>query len=182
MSFYEIKPIKVGSLTYTSSVPTFSIDLVSRDEIVYFENDRYPELMVTEQLKNKLLSENLTGFTFLEFNKMFSVEHDMEHPNKKLPKWYRMTILRQNKDIQTDFYLTDDNKMIINSKSKNFLMENARLKRCTFDKIRHDKLETNNSTDMEEEKPIFKQEKEKPLIGILAIILIVAVIGYLVFN
>lgn len=181
MSLYEIKPIKVGTLTYTSSVPSFSIDLVSRDELVYFENDKYPEVMVSEELKDKLLAENFSGIAFLDFNKMFSVEHDIEHPNKKLPNWYRMTILRESKNQETDFYLTDDNRMFLNSRAKSFLIENARLKRCTFEKIKNDKNQSKIVVE-NEEKPIFKQEKEKPLIGILAVIVVVAIIGYIVFN
>lgn len=179
MSLYEIKPIKAGILTYTGSTPTFSIDLISRDEIVYFESDRYPEVMITKKLKNKLEKENFSGITFLDFNKIFSLEHEIEHPGKELPQWVRMTILRENENKATDFYLTDDNKMIINDKVKSFLEENSRLKRCSFEKIDKDKVITNQTDNSE--KPIFKQEKEKPLIGILVVAIIVAIIGYVIF-
>lgn len=181
MSFYEIKPIKVGNVVYPQNKnPIFSIDLISRDEILFFDSESYPELMVSEKLYNKLKNESFTGFSFPEYTKEFSIQHDIDHPNKRLPDWIRMMPFRNEQQSNLDMCLTNDNKLIISSALKNFLQENARIKRCTFEKIIVEHEVKKN--EVENSQPIFKQEKEKPLIGILAVFVIVAIIGYIVFN
>lgn len=181
MSLYEIKPIKVGNVVYPQNkTPIFSIDLVSRDEIVFFDSESYPELMVSRELYEKISKESFTGFSFPDHVKEFSIQHDINHPNKKLPDWIRMMPYRNEQQNVLDMYLTNDNKIFVNSQFKKFLQENARVKRCTFEKITVENEVKKN--ELEQNQPIFKQEKEKPLIGILAVFIVVAIIGYIVFN
>lgn len=120
--WYLVEPFEAGELFYKDpfSSPTFIVDTISRDGIIYFNENGY---LITPIFLEILQKNNLTGIHIDgKPDAKFSVQHNMKYPNQSLPQWYRMIpfILPEDGSMR-EVYLDDRKNLIVSERIKNVL-------------------------------------------------------------
>lgn len=181
MKYYLIKPFRIGmvenSLNVKESDQYVIIDLISGEEILYCDDNCF---LITPQLLKSLKENNLTGVNIVKPNNMkFSVEHNMQYPNKKLRDWYRLIPFRYDNDKNQEIFLDQNNNLIINERIKEILLSH-RVIRASINEYKIDDVEDYEEEIIEQE--VFKKEPKKNYKDILIFVIIMFCIMYIFFK
>lgn len=181
MKYYLIKPFRIGmvenSLNVKESDQYVIIDLISGEEILYCDDNCF---LITPRLLKSLKENNLTGVNIVKPNNMkFSVEHNMQYPNKKLRDWYRLIPFRYDNDKNQEMFLDQNNNLIINERIKKILLSH-RVIRASITEYKIDEVEDYEEEEIEQE--VFREEPKKSYKEILTFIIIVITMIYIFFK
>lgn len=183
--WYLLELFNAGELYYPNfeSAPTFIVDTISRDGIIYFNDNGY---LLTPATFEILRDCGLTGVNINEPEVKFSIQHNMKHPNQKIPTWYRMVPFYLPEDgTMREVFLDKNKNLIVSARIKDVLMKaqderKIRLKRAKFypyeNKVEKEIIEESK------EKEVFEPEKESPMRGIVIFVIVMALIAYWFFK
>lgn len=182
--WYLVELFNAGELYYPDLVssPTFIVDTISRDGMIYFSDNGY---LITPEVFELLRSNNLTGVNINEPTVKFSIQHNMKHPNQKIPTWYRVIPFPLPEDgTLREMFLDDKKNLIISSRIKDILTtsdnKRIRMKRAKFHPYEN-KVE-NKTIEENKDKEVFDDKKENPLKGIFIFLMVMALIAYWFFK
>jgi len=102
----------------------------------------------------------------------------MEHPNKTIPKWYRLIPFSKGEE-RKEIYLNENNDLIVNERILN-LLKRHRVKRLKIEEY-EDEHEA-KIIEEEKAKPVFITDKNNTMKQIIIFIVIMAVVAYWFFN
>lgn len=184
--WYLVEPFEAGELFYKDpfSSPTFIVDTISRDGIIYFNENGY---LITPALFQILKQNNLVGVNIdLEPDAKFSVQHNMKYPNQSLPQWHRMIpfILPEDGSMR-EIYLDSRKNLIISERIKNVLDKAVAEKKIRLKRVKFHPYQNKEEEEIEEantEKEVFKEEKESPIKGIIIFLIVMSAIAYWFFK
>lgn len=80
--------------------------------------ENFPCFMVTQSLKDKIESENLTGITFANVLITRSFNFNELYPDRQMPEFYWAKITG---DATNDFFLGKDHRLVISEKAYELL-------------------------------------------------------------
>ena len=155
-----------------------SIDNFESEEIVYCDPGCY---LISRSLLNTLIESNVDCVNIIKHEDLkikFSVKHNMEHPNKTIPKWYRLIPFNKGEE-RKEIYLNEKNDLIVNERILN-LLKRHRVKRLKIEEYEDE----HEAKIIEEEnaKPVFITDKNNTMKQIIIFIVIMAVVAYWFFN
>ncbi|HAT7511052.1 hypothetical protein FMC70_19655 [Salmonella enterica subsp. enterica serovar Enteritidis] len=181
MKYFLIKPFRVGlvenSLNVKESDQYVIIDLISGEEILYCDDNCF---LITPRLLKSLKENNLTGVNVLKPKNMkFSVEHNMQYPNKKLRDWYRLIPFKYEHDKNQEIFIDHNNNLIINERIKKIILSH-RVIRASITEYKIDDVEDYIEEEIEQE--VFKKEPKRNYKEILTFLIIMFTIMYLFFK
>ena len=86
--YFYFKPFRSGSVSFPRpNEAIYVIDVLSRDDIVYFDDFGY---LISERALEVLKKHNLTGVKVDNATVKFSAKHNIRYKNQTLPKFYRL--------------------------------------------------------------------------------------------
>ncbi|EAS4985486.1 hypothetical protein D7X41_19840 [Salmonella enterica] len=181
MKYYLIRPFKIGmvenSLNVKESDQYVIIDLISGDEILYCDDNCF---LITPRLLKSLKENNLTGVNVVKPKNMkFSVEHNMQYPNKKLRDWYRLIPFRYDGSNNQEVFIDHNSNLIVNERIKDIILSH-RVIRAKFIEYMINDVEEYKEETVEQE--IFKKEPKKNYKDIIIFLIIMFSIMYLFFK
>ncbi|MBZ6397562.1 MULTISPECIES: hypothetical protein [Pantoea] len=182
---YLIKPFKVGecSIDEYESNEIVIIDIISRERLLYCEPGCY---LVSTPLLLSLKENNVVDLNVIpheELNIKFSALHNMENPNKTIPRWHRIIPFGRdlNDKREKEIYLNERDELIINERIKNILMEHKeKLKRTKI--YEYSDFDVDDFVKENDPKPVFKKEKNEIAKGIAIFALVMGLVAYWFFN
>ncbi len=80
--------------------------------------------LISRSLLNTLIESNVDCVNIIKHEDLkikFSVKHNMEHPNKRIPKWYRLIPFKKKGEKSKEIYLNENNDLIVNERILNLL-------------------------------------------------------------
>lgn len=177
--YYYFQPFRAGSVSYDNNGATYIIDILSRDDILYFDDYDY---LITENALDVLKKNNLTGVNIDNANVKFSIKHNIKYQNQKLPKFYRFIPSENEESNLKEIFLDENQNLIINKRIKKIFTnkETFRLEHGRFQEIVNDDdiaLQEEN-----ESKPVFKEEVKTTKKQIIYFLIIMAGVIYTFFK
>lgn len=177
---YVIHPFIAGecSIDKFESEEIAVIDIITREEIVYCDPGCY---LISRSLLNTLIESNVDCVNIIKHEDLkikFSVKHNMEHPNKRIPKWYRLIPFKKGEKSK-EIYLNENNDLIVNERILNLL------KRHRVIRLKIEEYEDEHEAKIIEEekaKPVFITEKNNTMKQIIIFSVIMSVVAYWFFK
>ncbi|MDW1257591.1 hypothetical protein, partial [Klebsiella pneumoniae] len=135
--YYYFQPFRSGSVSYDSNGATYIIDILSRDDILYFDDYDY---LITENALEVLQKSNLKGVNIDNADVKFSIKHNIKYKNQKIPKFYRFLPTQIEGNELKEIFLDENANLIINKRIKNIITdkESFRLEHGRFQEIVND--------------------------------------------
>lgn len=183
--WYLLEFFNAGELYYPNfeSSPTFIVDTISRDGIIYFRDGGY---LLTPETLELLKDSGLTGVNINEPDVKFSMQHNMKHPNQKIPTWYRMVPFFLPEDgTMREVFLDSNRNLIVSARIKDVLMKAHEEKRIRLKRVKIYPYENKHEEKIIEEnkeQEVFDNNKENPLKGIIIFVAVMALIAYWFFK
>ncbi|MBD8234605.1 hypothetical protein [Pantoea agglomerans] len=176
--YYYFYPFAAGSVSRSSSGEiTYVVDVLSRDDIVYFNDGAY---LIKDKALNILKSAGLTGVKVDHANVKFSAKHNMRYKKQTLPKYYRSIPQYLEGDELKEMFLDEAHNLVINRRIKKAIAEpKLRLKRAKYIEVNY-----NDVVDItqEDEEPVFKAEAKSTLKQVVLFIVAVGLIAAWFFH
>ncbi|ELL2572440.1 hypothetical protein Q6O01_004604 [Salmonella enterica] len=181
MKYYNVKPFTVGMIEKVIGVKESDqyviIDLISSEELLYCEDNCY---LITPELLIDLKESNLTGVNVVKPKNMkFSMQHNMEYPNKRMRDWYRLIPFKYDNSKNQEIFLDNNDNLIVNERVFR-IFQNHRIKRAKYTEY-----QINNENDYEPEiveQPLFKNEIKNNYKDIIVFIIIMITVAYMFFK
>ena len=171
--YFYFKPFRSGSVSFPRpNEAIYVIDVLSRDDIVYFDDFGY---LISERALEVLKKHNLTGVKVDNATVKFSAKHNIRFKNQTLPKFYRL--------IPTEIVDNELREMfLINKRIKDIITNKdlMRLQRSYFEEIELE--DVLDDYEDEAETPVYKNENKSSLKQIIIFTVVMALVAYLFFK
>lgn len=177
--YYYFQPFKAGSVSYDNSGTTYIIDILSRDDILYFDDYDY---LITENALKVLKDSNLTGVNIDNATVKFSIKHNIKHQNQKLPKFYRFIPTENEETNLKEIFLDENYNLIINKRIKDIISKKDRFR---LEHGRFQEIVNDDDIVMQQENdaaPVYKEEMKTTKKQIIYFLIIIAGIAYTFFR
>lgn len=176
--YYYFYPFTAGSINISSSGEiTYVVDVLSRDDIVYFQDGAY---LIKDKALNVLKSAGLTGVKVDHANVKFSAKHNMRYKKQTLPKYYRLIPQYLDGDELKEMFLDEAHNLVINRRIKNVIDNpKLRLKWAKYVEVDYDAVV---DITQEDEEPVFKPENKSALKQIIIFVVVVSLIAGWFFH
>lgn len=181
MKYYMVKPFQIGmvekDINAKESDQYVIIDLISSEQLLYCEDKCF---LITPELLLDLKKNNLTDVNVVKPKNMkFSMQHNMDYPNKRMRDWYRLIPFRYDQSKNQEIFLDQNDNLIVNERVFKIL-KNHRIIRAKYTEFYLDEVE-----DFEaeiEEQPVFKHNIKNSYRDMLVFVVIIITIAYIFFK
>lgn len=181
MKYYKVKPFQIGMIEKDTSVKESDqyviIDIISSEALLYCEDNCF---LLTPELLIDLKENNLTGVNVVKPKNMkFSVQHNMDYPNKRMRDWYRLIPFRYDQSKNQEIFLDQHDNLIVNERIFKIL-QSHRIKRAKYSE--HNIEQVKDYEPDVREQPVFKEEVKNRYRDILVFIIIMITVAYMFFK
>ncbi|EFS8618517.1 hypothetical protein HWS29_004445 [Salmonella enterica] len=178
--YFYFKPFRSGSVSFPrQNEAIYVIDVLSRDDIVYFDDFGY---LISERALEVLKKHNLTGVKVDNATVKFSAKHNIRYKNQTLPKFYRLIPTEIVDNELREMFLDENYNLIINKRIKDIITNKdlMRLQRSYFEEIELE--DVLDDYEDEAETPVYKNENKSSLKQIIIFTVVMALVAYLFFK
>lgn len=178
--YFYFKPFRSGSVSFPRpNEAIYVIDVLSRDDIVYFDDFGY---LISERALEVLKKHNLTGVKVDNATVKFSAKHNIRYKNQTLPKFYRLIPTEIVDNELREMFLDENYNLIINKRIKDIITNKdlMRLQRSYFEEIELE--DVLDDYEDEAETPVYKNENKSSLKQIIIFTVVMALVAYLFFK
>lgn len=181
MNYYVVKPFRIGMIEKDINVKESDqyviIDLISSEELLYCEDNCF---LITPELLLDLKENNLTNVNVVKPKNMkFSIQHNMDYPNKRMRDWYRLIPFKYDQSKNQEMFLDQNDNLIVNERIFNIL------KKHRIIRAKYTEFHIDEAKDFEEEideQPVFKKDIKNSYRDLLVFVVIILTVAYIFFK